>query len=449
MNKRPIHLSQIVHKSLAQTIAPAGLRRLVPVAWPILEVEHTIKIRIEEEIGVVERYLIEALARFGPMDSVKLAEFLGLEPFVVDAVVKNLQRFSEVISSADGVYATVPDALERLAEGKWSRTIESAESFYIDGIGDRLLPINLSKAHRSKWLRLDGAGEAGQISDYGGNKIKNLCWIASSGRDGMTALQEIIESGNFDQRQELGIPVGAYEVVSGKSTIKHERWLLALMEVTEDGSVTVHPAFMPNWSLANFGAEHRPAFEESLRRGTGSALGILNPDSDKRISNDVRPAWKPFIDYSANDGDFVVKLKDSMNLQFRFIDGETLDDESFEENEAISGQQLSMPKSLLTVLRFPFWWHSSRYAVRQVVPGDIATAEALLLLRGMDELRGVAGRAESEDVDLASWWEEFQERASADWPSELNECRVPKKKMLSEASGSPEGQVVELVSEYL
>ena len=449
MNNEPIRIHQIVHRALARADVPAGLRRLVPVAWPIVEVEHTIKIRIEEELGVVERYVLEALARFGSMNAERLARFLGLETFVVEAVVENLQRFSGTISVVDGEHAAAPDTIERLGHEKWSRTLESAETFYIDGIGGRLLPISLSKTHRSKWLRVEPNGQSCRITDYAGNEIPNLCWLASAGCKGETALEEAIGGSDVERREELGIPAGAFGVVPGKSIVKHERWLLALLEVAEDGCVTVRPAFMPKWELAKIGAEHRGAFEESLRRGSEPASGMLNPNSDKRISSDVKTDWKPFIDFSANEGDFVVKLKDPSNLLFWGNEEESDDDESAPGKDAVGEQQTSMPASLRTVLRFPFWWHSYRFAVRRVVPGDRATAEAMLLLQGMDELRRVAGRAESEDVDLAVCWEEFQERASDDWPSELNDCRVSMKAMLGEAIRSPESQVVELVSEYL
>jgi hypothetical protein len=450
MNKNgKIQIHQIVHKALAQSGNAAGIRRLVPVAWPILEVEHVIQIRIEEEIGVVERYLIEALARFGPMDAGHLARFMGLEKFVVEAVAENLQRFPATISIINGGYSVPPDTIERLGEGKWSRTIESSETFFIDGIGGRLLPVSLSKTHRSKWLLVDPKGSAGKITDSTGNEIRNLCWIASTGCMGEASLIEAIASSDVKFREMLGVPTGTFGTVPNRSEIKHERWLLALLEVTEGGEVTVRPAFMPSWELANVSAEHRVAFEEVLRRGGESVSGILNPDSDKRVANDVKSDWKSHIDFSASDGDFVVKLKNPSGLQFWGNNEEIDDHEDTAGEELEVGKEPSMPASLRTVLRFPYWWNSYRCAVRHVVPGDKATAHAMLLLRGMDELRQVSSLAESEEVDLGMWWSEFQERISGDWPSIIADCRVTMEKMLSEASRSPDGQVVELVSEYL
>lgn len=448
-NNGKIQIHQIVHRALARSENAAGIRRLVPVAWPILEVEHVIKIRVEEEIGVVERYLIEALARFGPMEAENLARFMGLETFVVEAVVENLQRFPGTISIVDGGYAVPPDALERLGQGKWSRTIESSEAFFIDGIGGRLLPVSLSKMHRSKWLRVDPKGSAGRITDSTGNEIRNLCWIASAGNKGEAFLTEAIATADQKFREMLGVPTGAFGVVPNNSEIKHERWLLTLLEVVERGEVTARPAFMPSWELANVSAEHRVAFEEVLRRGGESVSGILNPDSDKHVASDVKSDWKSHIDFSANDGEFVVKLKNPSGLQF-WANNEEIDDHEDTAGEEVAvGEELPMPATLRTILRFPYWWNSYRCAVRRVVPGDKATAHAMLLLRGMDELRQVSSLAESEEVDLGSWWSEFQKRISGDWPAELADCRVTMEKMLSEASRSPDGQVVELVSEYL
>ncbi|MCP5538380.1 MAG: hypothetical protein H7A51_19370 [Akkermansiaceae bacterium] len=450
MNKNEeIQIHQIVHKALARSENAAGIRRLVPVAWPILEVEHVIKIRVEEEIGVVERYLIEALARFGPMDAGHMARFMGLEAFVVEAVMKNLQRFPGTISIVDGGYVVPLDTLERLSQGKWSSKIESSEAFFIDGMGGRLLPVSLSKMHRSKWLRVDPKGSAGRITDSTGNEVRNLCWIASTGNMGETSLTEAITTADQKSREMLGVPTGAFGIVPNKSQIKHERWLLALLEVTEGGEVTVRPAFMPSWELANVSAEHRVAFEEVLRRGGESASGILNPDSDKRVASDVKFDWESHIDFSANDGDFVVKLRNPSGLQFWANDEEIDDHEDTAGEELEVGKELPMPASLRTILRFPYWWNPYSCAVRRVVPGDKATAHAMLLLRGMDELRQVSSLAESEEVDLGSWWSEFQERISGDWPAELADCRVTMEKMLSEASRSPDGQVVELVGEYL
>jgi hypothetical protein len=253
----------------------------------------------------------------------------------------------------------------------------------------------------------------------------------------------------MELRKTLGIPAGACGFVPDKSKIKCERWLLALLEVTEDGSLTVRAEFMPSWELATVQTEHRHAFEEILRRGRDRVSGILNPDSDKSVSKDVYSNWEPHIDYSASDGDLKVKLKNPSGLQI-WINQEKADDDPEADGEDLAdARDPRIPSSLRTLLRFPYWWHPYRCAVRRVIPGDKATAEAMLLLRGMDDLRQVASRSEIEDVDLALWWGNFQESITGDWPADLTVTRIPMEKMLDQASRSSDSLVVELVSEYL
>ena len=56
------------------------LARAFPLAFPIADVTYEVSQRLPEPIGLVQRYALDALCRFGPCTAADLDELLGLGP---------------------------------------------------------------------------------------------------------------------------------------------------------------------------------------------------------------------------------------------------------------------------------------------------------------------------------------------------------------------------------
>jgi hypothetical protein len=420
----------------------------------VLEVEHVVRIRLEEEIGIVERHLIEALARFGPMKVCDISALLGIEEFATETVIYDLARYPETVVESNEGYAVPQGALNRLSGDKWSREVERAEVFLVNGLNGGLLPIDLGKAKEWHWLKVNlGEGDA-VACDYTGKDLRTVCWTASIGADGLESLESLLKGGSSEDRITHGVPEGTIEVMRGKSKVLRERWLLAMLEVDEDGQVEARPTCFPTKCLLRVGPAKRQDFEEFLRRGSGRAYGILNPDADKKIDGDLGKDWRKHIEYEAAEGTFVVSLKSPKTVPIwaevsSNSDSDYVDTEDNQEGAGTKQGDNLIPESLRNLLLFPLWWHPFSFAVRRIVPRDRETAQVILLLRGMRELVRLAGQEGNETVDLGIWWGDFQTRTTRDWPDNVVDHRIPLNDMVMEARRSPDANVMELVIDAL
>jgi hypothetical protein len=448
--QRPLNLFRVIEEALAETAEAPTLRRLVPMAWPIIEVEHQIRVRLEEELGVIERHLLEALARFGPLTGQELSSLLGLEMFVVDAVIHDLERFPRVITQKATGYAVPSDTLDRLSEGKWTRKVVQPYAFLIDGPTGGLLPLALGKAPPWHWVEVNLAEAGGTVEDCTGKLHRNACWVAPLHSTGQASLIRALEDSDRKHKADWGIPEGATEVVEGSGKCLRQRWLLALAEVRDDGAITVRPACRPDLALLSVDATHAEKFAEQIRRGKNTAYGLFQPDANVLVAQDIPPAWKPHFEYEGKNGTLLVSLVHpaKVPLWFGTRDAEEQDDDWQEEGEATRGPTEEFPAQLRDVLSFPHWWHPFSFAVRHIEPRDDKTAELLLLLAGMRRLTRLAADGVDSTFDLPTWWSETQNRISSAWESDSGKARVRFDTMLAAARRSPDGDVVEFISEF-
>ncbi len=448
--QRPLNLFRVIEEALAESAEAPTLRRLVPMAWPIIEVEHHLKVRLEEELGVIERHLLEALARFGPLKSQELSSLLGLEMFVVDAVVHRLERFPCVITQDARGYAVPSDTLDRLSEGKWTREVVQPYAFLINGPTGELVPLALGKAPPWHWVEVNFAEAGGTVEDCTGKLHRNACWVAPLHSSGQTCLVRALEETDPVRKADCGIPEGAIEVIEGSGKSLRLRWLLVLAEVRDDGAISVRPACRTDIALLSVDVAHAERFAEQIRRGKNSAYGLFQADASGLVAKDIPPAWKPHLEYEGKNGTLLVSLHypAKVPLWFGTRDAEEPDDDWQEEGEAMRVPSEEFPAQLRDVLSFPHWWHPFSFAVRHIEPRDDKTAELLLLLAGLRRLTHLASDGVDSTFDLPTWWSETQNHISAAWKSDSGKARVRFDAMLAAARRSPDGDVVDFISEF-
>jgi hypothetical protein len=448
--QRPLNLYKVIEEALAETAEAPTLRRLIPMAWPIIEVEHHLRVRLEEEMGVIERHLLEALARFGPLTSQELSSLLGLEMFVVDAVIHDLERFPRVMTQKATGYAVPSDTLDRLSRGKWTREVVQPYAFLVNGPTGGLVPLALGKAPRWHWVEVNLAEAGGEVEDYTGKLQRNACWVTPLHSTGQTCLVRALQDTAPKCKADWGIPEGAIEVIEGSGKCLRQRWLLALAEVRDDGAISVRPACRPDLELLSVDVAHAEKFAEQIRRGKHSAYGLFQPDASGLVAQDIPPAWKPHLEYEGKNGTLLVSLPHpaKVPLWFGKRDAEESDDDWQEEGEASRVPSEEFPAQLRDMLSFPHWWHPFSFAVRHIEPRDDKTAELLLLLAGLRRLTHLASDGVDSTFDLPTWWSETQNRISEAWKSDSGKARVRFDTMLAAARRSPDGDVVDFISEF-
>lgn len=420
------------------------------MAWPVIEVEHHLKVRLEEELGVVERHLLEALARFGPLTSKELSSLLGLEIFVVDAVINELQRFPHVITRQAEKHAVPGDTLGRLSGGKWTREVEQPYAFLINGPTAELVPLELGKAPHWHWLEVSLADAGGTVKDCAGEVHKNVCWVAPLHSNGRASLVRALADSNPVHKADLGVPEGALEVMEGSGKYQRTRWLLALAEMRDDGSITVRPACRSDLPLLSANTSHAENFVRQIRRGKHSADWLLQKDAGSRAVRDFPQAWSDHLNYEDKNGTLFIALRHPANIPFwsGAADAEDGDADWQEDEDEARVPATEFPPRLRQVLSFSHWWHPFSFAVRRIEPQDDKSAEWLLLLAGLQRLTRLTSDGVDETFDLSAWWSETQNSISAAWKSDSGKVRVRFDVMLAAARRSPDGDVVNFISEF-
>lgn len=121
-----------------------------------------------------------------------------------------------------------------------------------------------------------------------------------------------------------------------------------------------------------------------------------------------------------------------------------------DDGERIEGGAPSakVPRDLPIVLGRPHYWHPYHFTVRQVVPGDSNTAGVMLKRRAMGLLRKLADR-NPDGFDFESWWEKTRSEIVTPWPENARPRPISWSDIRDIALRSPDGDLVEFVSESL
>lgn len=86
-----------VESALAQAAA-AGVEvdRLFRVLWPVWEAEVEVEVLRERPFGLIDRFLVRAMADGGFDTAGEIADFLGLSPELIDRAVRRLRRLGHL-----------------------------------------------------------------------------------------------------------------------------------------------------------------------------------------------------------------------------------------------------------------------------------------------------------------------------------------------------------------
>jgi phosphatidylserine/phosphatidylglycerophosphate/cardiolipin synthase-like enzyme len=380
---------------LAELPSAATPLKVIPVAFPVVKIGFQVRERAAWTIGLVERYVMEALRDFGPMSAAELGTMLGLEPRVISRAADRMIESGGSVSRESGKYA-----VERAGEDKAQiKEITTTRSFLFSGVTGRLVPIGLLDENQA-W-RLSPVRGNNRLRDPQGCEPAIRGWFNSN--HGLIEVREEIErlirNGDSRTKEHLGIPVGLSAVGRRDPHADEVAWIPALIAVFTEGAYQVR-GFMQDASILLL--EQAEAGIRWIERAcNGLAPRDFTPsyameDMSAQIDQ-IAPG--AFLRKGPGAGEFMLGMRETMTWHLKDLFG---------------AEEKSRDAWLSAVLTSGCWWDLSdykpSYALVTITPADSATTRLFWLLRGRQELLRLDEQKLRPDFDLHTWWAELQRK---------------------------------------
>ena len=66
------------------------IERIIPLAFPVYKSEWKIRLRVEKTTGLVDRHILTAVKRFGPVSAAEIGVLMGLQAEMVESSLSEL-----------------------------------------------------------------------------------------------------------------------------------------------------------------------------------------------------------------------------------------------------------------------------------------------------------------------------------------------------------------------
>jgi hypothetical protein len=373
--------------------------KVFPLAFPILDVTYEVLQRLPEPIGLVNRYTLEALCRFGPSTASELDGLLGLGPDLCQVVLDGLVGMDAGIQRVGKSYAAGPGTRSRIESGFLGQDVKQSRTFVVNGITGDLLPIQFWRGREDSRLAIDRDEPHGPLRDPLGEETVVERIISDGMVDGRPDLERHLGSRDVEKRQSLGIPEGAHALQARNPVgIVENSWVLAFLLVFEGDSPEIVTAGTNPLPLLDPATRNKDYLSKVCRR--------LRPD-------DLDPSAKPEAMNKAFDRwpTGISVIHDPVQNRYRVrVDRP--------QERLVLHEADSPPKKeddcrwLARALVEGIEWIRETGAIIRLAPGDQPTAERICLLRGVEALRKLLSAIDFQPtirppVDLASWWAEW------------------------------------------
>ena len=391
----------------ARPVETIPVLRAIPLGFPIVEASYSLQERVPERIGLIRRYLLEAICRFGPCTSAQLDELLGLGEDIItrtlreaEDVIPGLTRNMDVHSASEGV--------RRLLDGdQFTRIVTHSRTFVINGLTGRLLPISFWDSHGDWKLYPSPENPEGLFMKASGEPTNVSVKIVDRAVTGREELQRVIESGDVMWRQEYGVPPGTCEVPSEPERIELS-WVLAFLLLKADSTCELYSAHRSPVNLLDDATSDR----DYLRQVCQSLKPWM---LDTESARSHLQKWSDVVSESGEaglgrtPGEVLVRLFDP-DRTLRFEDSRT------------RGQDKTLTRLCQALLRGRVWDPYTCNLMR-IVPGNAATASRTALIRGVYDLRSairplVFAPGTMPSLNLVAWWDEWQRQYAQGLPQQ-------------------------------
>lgn len=380
----------------------------VPVAFPIIEVSYLVKERIPQNLGLIRRYVLEGLCRFGPCRSEDLTALLGIDSDVILDILTELSQYVPGVSQDGPDFSASPEAREVLKKGNYTCIAEHPRKFLVNGLTDKILDKNFWRYHRAWRLQFDPDMDK-HCLDEAGRSTAISVKIIDDGSTGYDHLQLLTKSINTAARKKAGIPEGGCgcndELESRFCSSVAAFLLIDVRETCSIVTLAKDPVSLLEDRLT------RKEYLNEVCRGIQD-LGDNMPNTYAKACKDLDSTFQGRASVIPTEflGTVRIELHDTINTEFA-----------------------RLTRALIEGL---YWDH--HHFLFRLVPADAATAARMASLRAVRDLRRVFRQEESGQVvgsrcQLDDWWAEWQLRFINDLPETAAFDRLPLDVLLREA----------------
>lgn len=375
-----------------------GVARIIPIAFPVVTSVFSVRQQLSVSIGLVNRYILDAICQFGPISAQAIDELLGLGEKVIRNTLSELEAFDNAVINIDGRYVLSNSLLSQLSFEALTKSLSISRKFIVDGVEGKLLPFNFWDSHDNFRLRLEFSQGYSKCLDELDQEVPVLTILQSSGDLGTNDIMCWIKAPDQENKRLVGIPEGATELTSENPLESNTEWVLAFVIVYKDGTSKVvscinsplmprssatkdYLAFITHDEKINPKLFSPPSMEDRLKMKIPECAEIVKSDQDNHIFIKIaNPDGILTLDYDGEDS----------SEQKRFLD------------ELIDG----------------LWWNPYLFTVDFLFPGDLPTAIRVCLLRGVRALKRELRNIDFDPIkpppfSLHDWWtkwvDEFQE----------------------------------------
>ena len=385
-------------RRLQELPEPQSVEKGLPIAFPIEEVEHTICQLVTEPLGLVQRYLAEAVARFQPVTARQIDEWLGLgEAFIVRMLEDLITNGADLYR--DGlIYKAGPRLQQNALRGTFERTIVQRRRFLVNGVTNKLLPIDFLKSRQDFRLFLGDDRDAPMLDRLGDRSavsvkvVDRLCF----GREHLT---DLIRNGDTASREEVGLPKGATGLDLSAPAVCVTNWVLAFILVRRGGAVEVLAAGDHNVWLHDESCSTLHYWKEVCSPAwfSGDRLATDNETALTILIKSWPADIQATFDRKTNQAWITIE-----NLE---VNLPLTNEAEVDENDAM--------RRLRSALIAGTYWDPKTLLVLHLGAGDQATAGRVCVLRGVQALQRKLRQVnylpeQPPPVRLSDWWRQWQ-----------------------------------------
>ena len=218
MDKKNIDiLLKKAYPSIAGRIDFTKIRKIIPVAFPVLQSTWKIKVIIDEPAGLIDRYILRVLKNFGPCNVERIDELLCLGKERISHALVEMERLGSPITRTGDQYAFSKNG--NIEHFRIER--EHEFSFCINGISGDLLPIDF--CHKAK---------AAEINDF--QDEYPLFVKFSPIINGLESQIKTLQAGKDAGKLRVGVPDGFVCLTEKNPSREYCRYFLAFLVSTDD-----------------------------------------------------------------------------------------------------------------------------------------------------------------------------------------------------------------------
>ncbi len=391
--------------------------KIVPIRFPIAEETYDVVQAINEPMGMVERYILEAICEFGPCSSDDIAGLLSLDQSLIADMISGLIK-AEVDIDQNGAQFSAGQSLRAsIKDQRLAKRVRHRRTFVVNPLTGDLLPINFID-NSDRWL-VPFVTENEEVESSDWLRVR----MGDRAISGSSSLASVLLSTDTEDRVVFGIPEGGISIIDDACLDRKLYSVLAFAVVTQESNIEVYSAV--DFSI--------PLSDEDT-----SGLDYWN-----QVCHDIQPwvfAQPRTIDEVA---EFFAQNLDG--VECRAMDATTLAVSVQEPDEALVVDSRNEPSDsgAMNMLQMDlvngWYWNVSDFRIVRVVAGDAETESRLVVLRAVAKLRELfRSRTPADTLTLVDWWEGFKTNSSFRFCAQKDIQSIDFDRFLAEAEKVPD-----------